>query len=150
MTYLILIGAHVFTPFLARSGLPDLLVETLTGLGLGAYGTLVVILVALIILGTFLEGLAMLVLTLPIIFPIVLALGFDPIWFGVLMVIVLEMGLITPPVGLNVFLVKMIAPKVPLSTIFSGIAPFWVAMLAALILLVLFPQIALVLPQQMF
>ncbi|MEP2533220.1 TRAP transporter large permease [Shimia sp.] len=150
MTYLILIGAHVFTPFLARSRLPDLLVEQLIGLGLGAYGTLIVILLALIILGTFLEGLAMLVLTLPIIFPIILALGFDPIWFGVLMVIVLEMGLITPPVGLNVFLVKMIAPSVPLSKIFSGIAPFWVAMLAALILLILFPQIALFLPHQMF
>ncbi|NKB54464.1 MAG: TRAP transporter large permease subunit [Rhizobiaceae bacterium] len=150
MTYLILIGAHVFTPFLARSRLPDLLVESLIGLGLGTYGTLVIILVALIILGTFLEGLAMLVLTLPIIFPIILALGFDPIWFGVLMVIVLEMGLITPPVGLNVFLVKMIAPRASLAKIFKGIAPFWVAMLVALILLVLFPQIALVLPQQMF
>ncbi len=150
MTYLILIGAHVFTPFLARSGLPDMLVELLIGFGIGAYGTLIVILVALIILGTFLEGLAMLVLTLPIIFPIVLALGFDPIWFGVLMVIVLEMGLITPPVGLNVFLVKMIAPRVPLATIFSGIAPFWVAMLVTLVLLVLFPQIAMFMPQQMF
>lgn len=150
MTYLILIGAHIFTPFLARSNLPDVLVEGLVGLGLGAYGTLIVVLVALIILGTFLEGLAMLVLTLPIIFPIILALGFDPIWFGVLMVIVLEMGLITPPVGLNVFLVKMIAPDVELSKIFWGIAPFWIAMLATLILLILFPQIAIYLPQKMF
>lgn len=150
MTYLILIGAHIFTPFLARSRLPDMMVDGLVGLGLGAYGTLIVVLVALIILGTFLEGLAMLVLTLPIIFPIILTLGFDPIWFGVLMVIVLEMGLITPPVGLNVFLVKMIAPRVPLNRIFAGIAPFWCAMLAVLILLILLPQIATYLPQKMF
>ena len=150
MTYLILIGAHIFTPFLARSRLPDVLVEGLIGMGLGAYGTLIIVLIALIILGTFLEGLAMLVLTLPIIFPIILALGFDPIWFGVLMVIVLEMGLITPPVGLNVFLVKMIAPEVPLLRIFRGIVPFWFAMLAILVLLVAFPEIAVYLPQQMF
>ena len=150
MTYLILIGAHVFTPFLARSHLPEVLVDGLVGLGLGAYGTLIVVLIALIILGTFLEGLAMLVLTLPIIFPIILTLGFDPIWFGVLMVIVLEMGLITPPVGLNVFLVKMIAPRVPLHRIFAGIAPFWFAMLAVLILLILVPQIATYLPEKMF
>ena len=92
----------------------------------------------------------MLVLTLPIIFPIIMTLGFDPIWFGVIMVIVLEMGLITPPVGLNVFLVKMIAPNVPLNRIFVGIAPFWFAMLAVLVLLIVFPQIAIFLPQKMF
>lgn len=150
MTYLILIGAHIFTPFLARSDLPKILADSLINLGLGPYGTLSVILLTLIFIGTFLEGLAMLVLTLPIAFPIVLALGFDPIWFGVLMVVVLEMSLITPPVGLNVFLVKIIAPKVPLQRIFAGILPFWVAMVAVIVLIIAFPSIALFLPEKMF
>ncbi|MEM8588489.1 MAG: TRAP transporter large permease [Pseudomonadota bacterium] len=150
MSYLILIGAHVFSPFLARTDIPGLLTEALIGLGLGSYGTLIIILVAFIILGTFLEGFAMLVLTLPIVFPLILALGFDPIWFGVIMVIVLEMGLITPPVGVNVFVVKSIAPGVPMGRIFAGIAPFWFAMLACLIILLIAPQIVLLLPDTMF
>lgn len=150
MTYLILVGAHVFSPFLARSHLPELLTDTMIGLGLGAYGTLAIILLAFIVLGTFLEGFAMLVLAVPIVFPIVLALGFDPVWFGVLVVIVLEMGLITPPVGLNVFLVKSIAPDVAMGRIFAGITPFWLAMLVCLALLVAFPEFALFLPGTMF
>ncbi|MEO1224732.1 MAG: TRAP transporter large permease [Pseudomonadota bacterium] len=150
MSYLILIGAHVFSPFLARTDIPGLLTEALIGLGLGSYGTLIIILIAFIILGTFLEGFAMLVLTLPIVFPLILALGFDPIWFGVIMVIVLEMGLITPPVGVNVFVVKSIAPGVPMGRIFAGIAPFWFAMLACLIILLIAPQIVLLLPDTMF
>lgn len=150
MSYLILIGAHVFSPFLARTDIPGLMTDGLIGLGLGSYGTLIVILVAFIVLGTFLEGFAMLVLTLPIVFPLILALGFDPIWFGVIMVIVLEMGLITPPVGVNVFVVKSIAPGVSMGRIFSGIVPFWLAMLVCLIILVALPQIVLVLPDTMF
>lgn len=149
-TYLILIGAHVFTPFLARSRLPGILSESLLDIGLGPYGTLLAILAVLIVLGMFLEGLAMLVLTLPIIFPIVIGLGFDPIWFGVLIVIVLEMSLITPPVGLNVFLVKVIAPEVPLGHIFRGILPFWVMMLVMIIIVITVPQVALYLPQSMY
>ena len=81
-----------------------------------------------IFLGMFLEGFAMLVLTLPIVVPIVQALGYDLIWFGVLMVVVLEMGLISPPVGINVFVVKGLVPDVPLSKVFAGIMPFWIAM----------------------
>jgi tripartite ATP-independent transporter DctM subunit len=150
MIYLILIGAHVFGPFLARTGLPGALSDWMIGLGLGPYGTLAIILVALIILGCFLEGFAMLVLTLPILFPTVVALGFDPIWFGVIMVIVLEMGLITPPVGVNVFVVKSIARNVPLATMFRGVLPFWGAMMACVLLLIAFPQIATFLPQTMF
>jgi len=150
MSYMILIGAHVFSPFLARSQLPDLLTESVMALGFGPYGTLALILLAFIILGTFLEGFAMLVLTLPIVFPLIVGLGFDPIWFGVLMVIVLEMGLITPPVGVNVFVVKSIAPGVSMNRVFAGIAPFWVAMLVCLAILVAFPEIALFLPDHMF
>ena len=82
----------------------------------------------------------MLVLSMPIFFPVVTALGIDPIWFGVLVVLTLEMGLISPPVGVNVFIVKSVAPDVPLGKIFAGVAPFWVAMLVTLLLLLAFPS----------
>ena len=150
MIYVILVGAHVFGPFLARTGLPAALSEWMIGVGLSPHGTLALILLLLVVLGCFLEGFAMLVLTLPILFPTVVALGFDPIWFGVVMVIVLEMGLITPPVGVNVFVVRSIARDVPLGAIFHGVLPFWGAMLACVMLLVAFPQIATVLPRTMF
>ena len=91
----------------------------------------------------------MLVLTMPIFFPIIQQLGFDAIWFGVLVVLTLEMGLISPPVGVNVFIVKSVAPHVDLRTIFRGVMPFWLAMIVTLVLLVAFPQIALFLPNTM-
>lgn len=150
MFYIILIGAHVFGPFMALSHTPDFLGEQLLGLSLGVYGTLAVILMGYIVLGTFMEGFAMLVLTLPMVMPIVASLGIDPIWFGVLVVVVLEMGLITPPVGMNVFAVRSIVEDVPMSRIFIGVAPFWVAMAVCLVLLVMFPQISLFLPNSMF
>ncbi len=150
LTFMILIGAHVFIPFLALSEIPSRLADLLTGLNTGPTGILVVVLAGYVILGTFLEGIAMLVLTLPVVFPVIVALGYDPIWFGVLMVIVLEMGLISPPVGVNVFVVKGVAPDVPLGTIFRGIWPFWLAMLLCLTILVAFPQLALFLPERMF
>ena len=109
-----------------------------------------ILLVTFIILGTFLEGFAILVLTLPIVHPLIIQLGFDPIWFGVVMVIVLEMGLISPPVGVNVFVVKSIAEDVPMRQIFIGILPFWFAMGVCLAIIVVFPQIALLLPNTMF
>ncbi len=149
-SFLILIGAHIFTPFIALSQIPKDLAAQLIGLNIGDMGLMVIILAAYIVLGTFLEGLAMLVLTLPIVLPIIEQLGFSPIWFGVIMVIVLEMGLISPPVGVNVFVVKSIADDVPMSEIFRGILPFWLAMGVALALLLAFPQIALLLPNTMF
>jgi tripartite ATP-independent transporter DctM subunit len=149
MVFLILIGAHIFSPFLALSRIPVDLANALVALGLPALAVLGVILVAYILLGMFLEGFAILVLTVPIVFPIVTALGLDPVWFGIFMVIVLEMGLISPPVGINVFVVKGVAEDVPMSRIFAGILPFWLAMVACVALLVAFPQIALVLPNSM-
>ncbi|WP_319529625.1 TRAP transporter large permease [uncultured Cohaesibacter sp.] len=149
MLYLIVIGAHVFGPFLALTHIPETLGTALEGTGLGPYSTLFLILIGYIILGMFFDGLAMLVVTLPIVFPIITTLGFDPIWFGVIAVIVIEMGLITPPVGLNVFVVKAVAEKVPMATIFRGVFPFWIAMAVCLLLLVAIPQLALFLPAQM-
>lgn len=147
---LILIAAHMINPFLALSHMTDLVAQAFVALDLGPMGSLLLILSIYLVLGCFLEGFAMLVLTLPIFFPIILELGIDPIWFGVLVVLSLEMGLISPPVGLNVFIVKSVAPGVPLGRIFIGVIPFWVMMLITLAILVAFPQISLFLPNTMF
>jgi len=156
--FMILIGAYIFIPFMSMTELPSQLVTYMTSLDIGDFGVLFLIILIYIFLGMFLEGIAMLVLTIPVVLPIVAALdfGFDPamadmkmIWFGIIVVIVLEMGMISPPVGLNVFVVKSIAPGVSMGTIFRGIWPFWFAMALMIVLLVIFPQIAIWLPQQM-
>jgi tripartite ATP-independent transporter DctM subunit len=149
MIMLILIGAYILNPFLAVTNIPQTMADFVDGLDASPMVVLCFILLGYIILGTFFESYAMLVLTLPVIYPLIMRMGYDPIWFGVLMVIVIEMGMITPPVGLNVFVVKGIAKDVTMREIFIGIAPFWIAMLACLILVVAFPQIALFLPQSM-
>lgn len=149
MVFLILIGAHIFSPFLALTQVPVELSKMMSELGLPAFGMLLILLVFYLILGMFLEGFAMMVLTVPIVFPIVNALGVDPIWFGIFMVIVIEMGLISPPVGVNVFVVKGVAGEVPMGKIFAGIMPFWTAMLVCVLMLMAFPQIALLLPSTM-
>jgi len=147
---LILIAAHMVNPFLALSHVPSYVGEALIALDIPVLGTLVLMLLVYLVLGCFLEGFAMLVLTLPIFFPVVLQMGIDPIWFGVLVVLTLEMGLISPPVGINVFIVKSVAPKVALADIFRGVLPFWLAMLVTLGILIAFPQISLLLPNTMF
>lgn len=147
---LILIAAHLLNPFFALTHITETVGNFLAYLDLSVLGTLLFILAVYLVLGCFLEGFAMLVLTLPIFFPVVLELGIDPIWFGVLVVLTLEMGLISPPVGINVFIVKSVAPSVPLGQIFRGVIPFWLAMLVTLAVLIAFPQISLFLPNTMF
>ncbi|POF30892.1 TRAP transporter large permease [Roseibium marinum] len=146
---LILIAAHMINPFLALSHIPQTIGGFLSGLDLPAVGILLVIMLCYLVLGCFLEGFAMLVLSMPIFYPIITQLGIDPIWFGVLVVLTLEMGLISPPVGVNVFIVKSVAKDVPIGKIFAGVMPFWFAMLVTLGLLVAFPQISLFLPNSM-
>ena len=148
--FMILIGAHIFIPFMALTQLPADLVTFLINLDMDRTGVLLMILATYIVLGTFLEGLAMLVLTLPVVFEVITQLGMSPVWFGIVVVIVLEMGLISPPVGVNVFVVKSVAPDVPMGTIFRGIWPFWIAMGVCLAILVAFPEIATFLPDSMF
>lgn len=150
MLYFIVIGAHVLNPFLAVTQIPATLGRALETLGLGAYGTLFVIILAFIVLGMFLGGLSMLVVTIPIVFPVVTGLGFDPIWFGVIVVLVIEMGMITPPVGLNVFVVKEVGIDVPMATIFKGVLPLLRAMAVCVLLIILFPQIALIILNTVF
>lgn len=161
MIYFIIMGASVFSPFLALTGIPEQLANALTELDLGPVFLLVIILLAFIALGTFLDGFAMMVLILPIVLPIIerseipTFLGMRPdssdlkIWFGVVMVVILEMALISPPVGMNVFVVKGVARDVPMRDIYAGILPFWAAMMACLIVLVAFPQLSLFLPNTM-
>ncbi|NVO23942.1 TRAP transporter large permease [Donghicola sp. C2-DW-16] len=150
MLYMVVIGANVLNPFLAVTHIPEVLGNTLVGFGLGAYGTLLMIILGYVVLGMFLDGLSMLVVTIPIVFPVIQQLGFDPIWFGVVAVIVIEMGMITPPVGLNVFVVKGVAGDVPMATVFKGVMPFLFAMIVGLLLIIIFPSIALIIPQTMF
>lgn len=145
--FLIIIGAFVFIPFMSLTELPAQLVTLLTSLPIGDFGVLLIIIATYMFLGMFLEGIAMLVLTIPVVIPIAIGLEWDLIWFGIIIVIVLEMGMISPPVGINVFIVKSIAPDVPMGQIFRGIWPFWFAMVVMIGLLVIFPQIALFLPQ---
>jgi tripartite ATP-independent transporter DctM subunit len=149
MLYAIVIGANVLNPFFAVTRIPATLGEGLGALGLGPYGTLGVILLAYVVLGMFMDGLSMLVITIPVVFPVITGLGFDPIWFGVIAVIVIEMGMITPPVGLNVFVVRGVAGDVPLVTIFRGVLPFLGAMIVGLLLIIAFPGVALLLPNSM-
>ena len=145
--FLIIIGAFVFIPFMSMTELPAKMVTILTSLPIGDLGILMIIILVYIFLGMFLESIAMLVLTIPVVIPIAIGLEWDLIWFGIIVVIILEMGMISPPVGINVFIVKSIAQDVPMAHIFRGIWPFWYAMAAMIGLLILFPQIALFLPE---
>jgi tripartite ATP-independent transporter DctM subunit len=149
MVFLILIGAHIFGYFLTLSEIPEQLSILATGAGLNRYVILSIIILMYIVLGCFMEGLAIMVLTIPIIYPMVMDMGFDPIWFGVMITLVMEMSLITPPVGINVFIISGISKDVPMYTIFRGILPFWFAILVCIIILMIFPQIALFLPNTM-
>jgi len=149
LVFLILIGALIFGPFLALSGLPEHIATFLAGLEVPRVVVLIIVLSVYVMLGTFLEGFSMLVLTLPIVIPIMEALNYDLIWFGVVMVIVLEMGLIDPPVGINVFIVKGLVPDVPVADIFKGVLPFWIAMGVCIAILIMFPQIATFIPDTM-
>ncbi len=147
--FLIIIGASVFSYFLALTGLPTTLSTFITNLPLPRGMILLAIIFAYVVLGCVMEVYSIMILTLPIVFPIIQALEFDPIWFGVMMVIVLEIGLITPPIGLNVFVLKGVVPEVQVETIFRGIWPFLIAAIVAMVLIAMFPQIALYVPSHM-
>jgi TRAP-type C4-dicarboxylate transport system permease large subunit len=149
MIFLIIIGANIFSIFLGLTGIPMELADFMAALPLPRVVILIAIIVIFLILGCVMDCYAIMILMVPILFPVIESLQFDPIWFGVLMVIVLEVGLITPPVGLNVFVIKGAAPDIPLTTIFRGIWPFLVAALVMIIIITLFPGIALYLPSRM-
>jgi C4-dicarboxylate transporter DctM subunit len=141
----IIVGAMIFNIFLSACGFGIAIGDWIKALPLPRYAILVLILLIYVPFGAFMDSLSMALLTLPFVFPIVLDLGFDPVWFGVLIVVLLEMGVITPPVGLNVFVVSGVT-KVPVGEIFSGLTLFILAMALGLAVLVAFPQISLFLP----
>jgi len=147
--FTILIGALLFGYFLTVTQTPQALTTWLTGLGLGKYEVLAMILLMYLLLGCIMDAMAMIILTVPIIFPIITQLGFDPIWFGVIVVVTVELGLIHPPVGMNVFVIKSVVRDVKLSTIFYGVAPFVLTDILRLVVLVAFPIIATFLPAHM-
>jgi len=146
MVIFIITGAIIFGHFMAVSRIPFMLAEWLGGLPIHPMSVMGVIIFIYLIGGCFMDAMGLIVLTIPIFYPMVIKLGFDPIWFGVIIVLVGEMGVITPPVGVNVYVIKGISPDVPLETIFKGIFPFLVALIIVTIIIMIFPQIATFLP----
>jgi C4-dicarboxylate transporter, DctM subunit len=147
--FTILIGALLFGYFLTVTQTPQKVTEFLTGLGVGRYGVLALIMLMYLVLGCLMDSLAMIILTVPIIFPVIIALGFDPIWFGVIIVMTVELGLIHPPVGMNIFVIKSVIDDVKISTIFYGVFPFIITDLLRLLILIAFPILATWLPSRM-
>jgi tripartite ATP-independent transporter DctM subunit len=147
--FTVLIGAILFGYFLTITQTPQKVTEFLTGLGIGRYGILALIMIMYLVLGCLMDALAMIILTVPIIFPVIQQLGFDPIWFGVIIVMTVELGLIHPPVGMNIFVIKSVVDDVKISTIFYGVLPFIITDILRLILLIAFPILALWLPSKM-
>jgi tripartite ATP-independent transporter DctM subunit len=147
--FTVLIGALLFGYFLTITQTPQKLTGFLTGLGIGRYGVLALIMVMYLVLGCLMDAMAMIILTVPIIFPVIMQLGFDPIWFGVIIVMTVELGLIHPPVGMNVFVIKSVVHEISFTTIFKGVIPFVVTDIVRLVILIAFPAIALWLPGRM-
>lgn len=145
----VLIGAWIFSNFVNVAGLTEGLRDMIAALNMAPWMVMAVILMIYIFLGMIFESLSMLLLTVPIFFPLVIGLGFDPVWFGVVVVVVTEISLITPPVGLNVFILKNVVGDVTTGTIFKGVTPFWIADIIRLALLVGIPALSLFLPSQM-
>jgi len=147
MIMLLIAGSVIFGRFMAISRIPFELATWTGNLDLPAWAVMSIILFIYLILGCFIDALAMILLTIPIFYPIAVdTLGYDPIWFGVIIVLVVAMGVITPPVGMNVYVLKGVVPDVPLETIFKGIWPFLFAIIVCIALIMIFPGIATYLP----
>lgn len=147
--YTILIGAMLFSSFLAITQTPQKMTAWLTALDLGAYPTLALILLFFLFMGCILDAMAMIILLVPIVFPVIMALGFDPIWFGIIIVMTVELGMITPPIGMNVYIINGVIRDTKLTTIFRGVMPFVGVDLVRLVLLAAIPAITLWLPRTM-
>ncbi len=150
LLYIILIGAHVFSNFITITRMPAAMVDWVTGLGLAPLAVIFVLAVIYIGLGAIFDSVAAMVITLPFVFPLVTeGLGYDPIWWGIVMIMLIEIGMITPPIGINVFVMHGVRKDIPLSTIIRGIVSFICADFLRLVLVILFPIIALWLPNSM-
>jgi C4-dicarboxylate transporter DctM subunit len=146
MVYMLVTGAIIFGRFLAVTRLPFMVADYAAALPVSPYLILVIVLVIYLLGGCFMDSLGFLVLTIPIFFPLGMALDFDPIWYSILLAMVTTMGAITPPVGVNIYVIKALAPDIKLATIFTSVSFFLLACLVSILILILFPQIALVIP----
>ena len=147
MLFMILIGALIFANFINYTSMPNDLRDFVAQYQISPMMVMIAICVIYVVLGTAMEELSMILLTVPIFFPLVVGLGFDPVWFGIIIVVVVEIGLISPPVGMNMFVVRSLLPNVSTATIFRGVTPFVVADIVRLAILVAFPAISLYLPK---
>src|SRR6201996_7594526 len=147
--FTVLIGALLFGYFLTVTQTPQKVTEFLTSLGVGPCGALALIMLMYLALGCLMDAMAMIILTVPIVFPVITTMGFDPVWFGVIIVMTVELGLIRPPVGMNVFVIKTVVKDVDFSTIFFGVIPFVITDIIRLAILIAFPALAIWLPSHM-
>jgi TRAP-type C4-dicarboxylate transport system permease large subunit len=150
MIFFILVGAGIFNYFLDATGLTQALIGWIEALGLGRYWIMVLLCVFYIVLGCFMDSLSMILLTLGSVFPLIKALGFDPVWFGIVLVTLAEIGTITPPVGMNLFVLSATVPNLPLQTVARGILPFVTADALRIALLLALPALATWLPSTMY
>ncbi|MCH4563119.1 MULTISPECIES: TRAP transporter large permease [Halomonas] len=150
MLFAVVLTALIFANFINRAGLPTDLLALVNGLDVAPFVVILVILAIYVLLGCVFESMSMLLLTVPVFFPVVAGLGYDLVWFGILVVIVIEISLITPPVGMNVFVLRAVLPDVSTGTIFRGVTPFWMAGTARALLVLVFPGIVLFLPQLLY
>jgi len=146
MIYLVIIGALIFAAFIGVTGLTDAIGTAIAGLDLGSVGTMLLVAVFLLVIGSVLDGLALMLLTAPILLPLVADLGLSAVWFGIFLVRAMEIGFVHPPIGMNLYVIRGVAPEVPIGRIFRGVLPFLAADLLHLVLLVVFPVIVLGLP----
>jgi C4-dicarboxylate transporter DctM subunit len=147
MLYVVIIGALIFAAFMSFTGLAEQIAALVARLDTGPTATLVVLAILLLLLGSVLDGLALMLLTAPILLPITTALGISPIWFGIFFVRTMEIGFVHPPIGINLYVIHSIAPDIPIGRVFKGVLPFLAADFVHLAMLIAFPAMALALPQ---
>jgi TRAP-type C4-dicarboxylate transport system permease large subunit len=150
LLFVIVMGANLFSSFIVQTHLPELLLDGARAFNLSGTMVIVLIIVGYIVLGCFLEGIGMVLITVPVFQPIVTKFGYDPIWFSIIVVVMVEVGLIHPPVGMNLFVIQAQAPNVKITSIYRGIIPFLIAPLVLIVLLFLFPGLALWLPKALY
>ncbi|GAB0152622.1 TRAP transporter large permease [Marinobacterium sp. BA1] len=149
MLFFLVIGALIFSNFINMTGMPMMLRDWVVEQGFSLFMVLVILIAIYLLLGCALESMSMILLTVPVFYPMVQAMGMDLIWFGILVVVVTEISLITPPVGMNVFVLRGVVPDVKLSTIFRGVVPFWLADILRLVLIASIPSLSLLLPNSL-
>jgi tripartite ATP-independent transporter DctM subunit len=150
MMFAIILGAALFGEFVNITGVHEGLLAMVQGSGLSPFGVILVMIAIYLVLGCVLESLSMILLTVPIFFPLVTALGYDPVWFGILIVVVVEIGLITPPIGVNLFVIRSVTPDIAMGSIVRGVLPFITADLLRVLLIASVPALSLWLPNLLF